>query len=247
MNGRDDAVAAGSGDAAVRFACIRSLVYQQSTRPGIEGGGGSGHMARAAEGSGSTRGDEARPRIGLFCSAAETLPPAYRAAAAEFGRLCAGNGFHLVYGGSGRGLMGLAAHAALGAGGGVTGVMPRHLAARERAETRLGDLRMVDGLAERKQLMAELSDVFFVLPGGVGTLDEAFEMVTWYDIGLHRKPTVFVDVEGFWTPLLAVFDHLDRQGMLRPHLRGGYHRIATVGEMPAAARALCGAGAPAVA
>jgi hypothetical protein len=134
--------------------------------------------------------------------------------------------------------MGLAAHAALAGGGAVTGVMPRHLAARERAETRLGDLRMVDGLAERKQVMADLSDVFFVLPGGVGTLDEAFEMVTWYDIGLHRKPTVFIDVEGFWTPLLAVFDHLDRQGMLRAHLRGGYHRIASVWDMPETARAL---------
>jgi len=203
-------------------------------------------MARATANSGSTGRDGGRPRVGLFCSAAEDLPVAYRMAAAEFGRLCAAHGFHLVYGGSGRGLMGLAAHAALAGGGGVTGVMPRHLAARERVETRLGDLRMVDGLAERKQAMAELSDVFFVLPGGVGTLDEAFEMVTWYDIGLHRKPTVFVDVEGFWAPLLAVFDHLDRQGMLRAHLRGGYHRIASVGEMPAAALALGGA-APAVA
>jgi uncharacterized protein (TIGR00730 family) len=195
-------------------------------------------MARAAAHAEPAASDGARPSVGLFCSAADGLPVPYRDAAAEFGRLCALHGFRLVYGGSGRGLMGLAAHAALAGGGAVTGVMPRHLAARERAETRLGDLRMVDGLAERKQVMADLSDVFFVLPGGVGTLDEAFEMVTWYDIGLHRKPTVFIDVEGFWTPLLAVFDHLDRQGMLRAHLRGGYQRIASVGDMPQTARVL---------
>jgi uncharacterized protein (TIGR00730 family) len=173
--------------------------------------------------------------VGLFCSASDGLPAAYEAAARDFGRLCAAHGFRLVYGGSGRGLMGLAAGAALAGGGQVTGVMPRHLAGRERAETRLADLRMVDSLAERKQVMADLSDVFFVLPGGVGTLDEAFEMVTWYDIGLHRKTTVFVDIDAFWSPVLSVFDHLDRQKMLRAHVRGGYDRIATVDEMPAAA------------
>lgn len=186
--------------------------------------------------------------IGLFCSASDGLPAPYRAAAAEFGRLCAVHGFRLVYGGSGRGLMGIAAHAALDAGGAVTGVMPRHLVERERAETRLDDLRIVDSLAERKQVMADLSDVFFVLPGGVGTLDEAFEMITWNDIGLHRKATVFLDIEGFWTPVLAVFDHLDRQGMLRAHARGAYDRIRSVAEMPAAAsRHLAAAARPRVA
>ena len=173
--------------------------------------------------------------VGLFCSASDGLPQPFRDAAAEFGRLCAARGFRLVYGGSGRGLMGIAAHAALDGGGDVVGVMPRHLVERERAETRLADLRIVDGLAERKQAMADLSDVFFVLPGGVGTLDEAFEMITWHDIGLHRKATVFLDIEGFWTPVLAVFDHLDRQRMLRASARHAYDRISTVAEMPAAA------------
>ena len=165
--------------------------------------------------------------IGLFCSASDGLPQPFRDAAAEFGRLCAARGFRLVYGGS--------AHAALDGGGDVVGVMPRHLVERERAETRLADLRIVDGLAERKQAMAGLADVFFVLPGGVGTLDEAFEMITWHDIGLHRKATVFLDIEGFWTPVLAVFDHLERQRMLRATARGAYDRISTVAEMPAAA------------
>ena len=181
--------------------------------------------------------------IGLFCSAADDLSPAYRRAAEAFGGLCAAHGFRLVYGGSGRGLMGLAAHAALAGGGQVTGVMPRHLAARERAESRLGDLRMVDSLAERKQAMADLSDIFFVLPGGVGTLDEAVEMLTWYDVGLHRKATVFVDIDGFWSPMLALLEHFDRQRMLRAHLRGAYGRIASVEEMPAAAIARSGAAA----
>ncbi len=173
--------------------------------------------------------------IGLFCSAADDLPVTYQVAAREFGRLCAVHNLRLVYGGSGRGLMGLAAEAAMQGGGQVIGVMPRHLFGRERAETRLADLRLVADLSERKQMMADLSDVFFVLPGGVGTLDEALEMITWYDIGLHRKTTVFVDIDGFWGPLLAVFDHFDRQKMLRAHVRGGFDRIENVAEMPAAA------------
>ncbi len=177
----------------------------------------------------------AAPTIGLFCSAADDLPEAYQVAAREFGRLCAEHRFRLVYGGSGRGLMGLAAHAAMQRGGQVTGVMPRHLFGRERAETRLADLRLVADLSERKQVMADLSDVFFVLPGGMGTLDEALEMITWYDVGLHRKATVFIDIDGFWGPLLAVFDHLDRQKMLRAHVRGGFDRIDSVADMPAAA------------
>lgn len=177
----------------------------------------------------------AAPTIGLFCSAADDLPASFQEAARRFGRLCAEHRFRLVYGGSGRGLMGLAAQAALEGGGQVIGVMPRHLIGRERAETRLADLRLVASLSERKQVMADLSDVFFVLPGGVGTLDEALEMITWYDIGLHRKATVFVNVDGFWSPFLAVFDHLDRQRMLRQHVRGGYGQIASIDEMPATA------------
>ncbi len=177
----------------------------------------------------------AAPTICLFCSAADDLRTSYQEAAREFGRLCAVHELRLVYGGSGRGLMGLAAEAAMQRGGQVIGVMPRHLFGRERAETRLADLRLVADLSERKQVMADLSDVFFVLPGGVGTLDEALEMITWYDIGLHRKTTVFIDVDGFWRPFLAVLEHFDRQKMLRAHVRGGFDRIAGVAEMPAAA------------
>ena len=191
-------------------------------------------MASVVASGDTKRPDGATPSVGLFCSASDDMPETYRDAAREFGTLCAAHGLKLVYGGSGRGLMGLAAHAALAGGGHVTGVMPRHLAGRERAETRLADLRMVDSLAERKQTMADLSDIFFVLPGGVGTLDEAFEMVTWYDLGLHRKPTIFVDIDGFWGPVLDMFDHLDRRRMLRAHVRDGYGRIGTVAEMPGA-------------
>lgn len=177
----------------------------------------------------------ATPTIGLFCSAADDLPISYQQAAQRFGRLCAEHRFRLVYGGSGRGLMGLAAQAAMALGGEVIGVMPRHLMGRERADTRLTDLRLVTSLSERKQVMADLSDVFFVLPGGVGTLDEALEMITWYDIGLHRKATVFVNIDEFWSPFLAVLDHLDRQKMLRQTVRTGYGVIARVEDMPVTA------------
>src|SRR5437762_811514 len=123
-------------------------------------------------------------------AALEDLPAAARSLAAEFGAACAGRGLRLVYGGSGRGLMGIAARAAAAAGGEVLGIMPRHLIRPERAAADLGTLRIVESLAERKQLMTESADLFVALPGGIGTLDELLEMLTMNDLGLQDKPVI---------------------------------------------------------
>lgn len=166
--------------------------------------------------------------VGLFCGANDGVPDAFRAAAAAFGRGVAARGLTLVYGGSSRGLMGEAARAARAASGRVIGVMPRHLAGRERVAADLDELHLVDTLAERKQRMADLADLFVVLPGGVGTLDEALEMITWYDVGLARKPTLFVDVEGFWQPFATMMAAFGAAGVLRPHLAGAWAVVPDV-------------------
>lgn len=160
--------------------------------------------------------------VGLFCGANDALPAAFRRAAAAFGSGLAARGITLVYGGSSRGLMGEAARAARAAGGRVVGVMPRQLVARERAAADLDQLLLVDSLADRKQRIADLADLFVALPGGVGTLDEALEMITWYDAGLARKPTLFVDVEGFWQPFAAMMAAFAAAGVLRPQIAGAW-------------------------
>ncbi len=126
-----------------------------------------------------------RRSVCLFCSAVEDLPESARELAADFGAACAARGLRLVYGGSGRGLMGIAARAAAAAGGEVLGIMPRHLIRPERAADNIGTLLIVDSLAERKQRMTEAADLFVALPGGIGTLNELIEMLTLNDLRLH--------------------------------------------------------------
>jgi uncharacterized protein (TIGR00730 family) len=152
----------------------------------------------------------------LFCSSGDALPDTARAIAAEFGAACAAHHFRLVYGGSGRGLMGIAARAAVAAGGEVLGIMPRHLLRPEAAAPGLGRLEVVDTLAERKQRMADASGVFVALPGGIGTLDELLEMLTLNDLGLQDKPVILCSSDGFWRPFTALMDGLAAYGTLRP-------------------------------
>jgi hypothetical protein len=164
----------------------------------------------------------------VFASANDTLPHQLRDAAEQAGAGIARLGHTLVYGGSSRGLMGAAARGALGAGGRVVGVMPRHLVGREKAAAEIAELHLVDTLAERKQRMADLSDLFLVLPGGVGTLDEALEMITWYDVGLSRKPSFFVDVDGFWRDFAQMMAGFGSRGVLRPDLAGAWRVLPDV-------------------
>jgi len=158
-------------------------------------------------------------RICVFCGAQPGVRPEYRRAAAAFGTLLARSGVGLVYGGASVGLMGAVADAALASGGEVIGVIPRALVSKEVAHHGLADLRVVGSMHERKALMAELSDGFVALPGGVGTLEELFEVWTWVHLGLHAKPCALLDVEGFYSALHAFIDHTEAEGFLRPGVR----------------------------
>jgi uncharacterized protein (TIGR00730 family) len=166
----------------------------------------------------------------LFCSAKEDLPAAARQLAAEFGAACAHRGLRLVYGGSGRGLMGIAARAAVAAGGEVLGIMPRHLMRPEHAAADLGTLLVVDTLAERKQKMAEASDIFVAIPGGIGTLNELIEMLTLNDLGLQAKPVILCSTDGFWEPLTALIERFRSYGVLRPSIAQYLRHARSVAE-----------------
>jgi uncharacterized protein (TIGR00730 family) len=158
-------------------------------------------------------------RLCVFCGAQPGARPAYREAAAAFGRLLAESGIGVVYGGASIGLMAAVADAALEAGGEVIGVIPQALVDREVAHDGLSDLRIVHSMHERKALMAELSDGFVALPGGVGTLEELFEVWTWSHLGLHSKPCALLDVQGFYSGLHTFVDHMETEGFLRPGVR----------------------------
>ncbi|HWC85239.1 MAG TPA: TIGR00730 family Rossman fold protein [Solirubrobacteraceae bacterium] len=147
-------------------------------------------------------------RILIFCGSSPGLRPEYAEAAVALGRLLAERGAGVVYGGASVGLMGAVADGALAAGGEVIGVIPTRLVESEIAHAGLTDLRVVETMHERKALMAELSDAVIALPGGTGTLDELFEMITWAQLGLHRKPIGLLDVLGYWERLLAFLDHM---------------------------------------
>ena len=147
----------------------------------------------------------------------------YRTSAAELGALLAERQIGLVYGGAAVGLMGAVADSVLAAGGDVIGVIPRALAEREVAHTGLPDLRIVDSMHERKALMAELSDAFIALPGGIGTLEELFEVWTWTQLGAHAKPCGLLNTLHFYDGLLAFLDHVVDEAFLKPVHRQMLH------------------------
>jgi len=144
----------------------------------------------------------------VYCGSAIGTDQRYRAAAADLGRNLAAAGIAMVFGGGHIGLMGVAADAALAGGGRVIGVIPAALRDRELAHGRVGELVVVDTMHDRKRVMAERSDAFAVLPGGIGTLDEFFEILTWRQLALHDKPIFLVDVAGYWQPLRTLLDHI---------------------------------------
>ncbi len=152
----------------------------------------------------------------MFCGGSGAAKPAYKEAAAELGRTLAARRIGLVFGGGRIGLMGVLADAALAAGGEVTGVIPDHLVRREVAHRGLTDLRVVRSMHERKAEMARLADAFVALPGGFGTMDELFEMLTWSQVGLHEKATALVNVDGYWDHLAAWVGRAVADGLLRP-------------------------------
>lgn len=157
--------------------------------------------------------------ICVFCGSSGKVDDAYRQAASQLGTLVGAKGFDLVYGGGHVGLMGLVADAALASGSSVLGVIPKFLQDYEIGHDGLDELIVTDNMHDRKRLMYERSDAFVILPGGLGTLDETFEVLTWTQLGLSAKPVVLANINGFWNPLLALVDHLVSSGFAREENR----------------------------
>lgn len=158
-------------------------------------------------------------RICVFCGSSAGNQPLYLDAAQQLGTTLAKAGITLVYGGAQVGLMGAVADAALAAGGQVIGVIPGHLVERELAHTGLTELREVGSMHERKAMMADLSDGFIALPGGVGTFEELFEVWTWAQLGHHQKPCALFNAGGYYDKLIAFLDHAMNEGFMKQAYR----------------------------
>ena len=169
-------------------------------------------------------------RICVFCASTPGLRPSYAEGARALARALVDGGHSLVYGGGNVGLMGVIADAVMAQGGEVVGVIPHTLMAREIGHTGVTRLHVVDSMHERKALMADLSDAFVALPGGVGTFEELFEAITWTQLGLHRKPCGLLNVDGFYDGLLQFLDHAWAEGFIKPETRA----IVSAGTDPAA-------------
>ncbi|HYG90539.1 MAG TPA: TIGR00730 family Rossman fold protein [Azospirillum sp.] len=156
----------------------------------------------------------------VYCGASSRVSDVYKKAAHELGAGLAEREIQVVYGGGRVGLMGIVADAAIGGGGSVVGIIPQHIQALEVEHTGLSELHVVDSMHTRKRMMVDRSDAFVVLPGGLGTMDETFEVLTWKQLRLHDKPIVIVDVDGYWTPLVGMIEHMITRGFCQPAHRG---------------------------
>jgi uncharacterized protein (TIGR00730 family) len=154
----------------------------------------------------------------VYCGSGPGTNPRFIDAAIALGKTLAENGIRLVYGGGSIGLMGALATSVLDHGGAVTGIIPDFLTARENALTRVQEMIVTPDMHERKRLMFERSDAFVALPGGIGTLEELVEQLTWQQLGRHTKPVLLANIEGFWEPLLALFTHMRATQFIRPTL-----------------------------
>lgn len=155
--------------------------------------------------------------ICVYCGSSTGRGETYVEAGRTLGRSIAGAGLRLVYGGGTRGIMGAVAHGTIEAGGKVTGIIPRFLINKEATQTALGnldDLIVTEDMHTRKHTMFEKSDAFVALPGGIGTLEEVVEIMTWAQLGRHRKPIAFVNIGGFWNPMLALLEHMRAEGFV---------------------------------
>jgi uncharacterized protein (TIGR00730 family) len=170
----------------------------------------------------------------VFCGSRSGLRPAYAQAAQSLGIAIARNNWRLVYGAGDVGLMGEVARAAIGAGAASLGVIPTHLLAREQGKRDLTTLVITEDMHERKKVMFMNSDAIVVLPGGAGSLDEFFEVLTWAQIGLHGKPIFLLDVDGYWHPLLALIDHIVTEGFAAGSLKGLFSTVPDVAALEVA-------------
>ena len=159
----------------------------------------------------------------VFCGAAAGKDEVFVDAAADLGTRIAKAGMRLVFGGGSKGLMGSVSRAALAAGGHVVGIIPGFLYEQELANEELTELHVVAGMHERKRMMFDMSDAFIALPGGIGTLDETLEMITWRQLGRHRKPVLLVNVQDYWAPFRTVFDSIVSNGFAHSRMDNLFH------------------------
>jgi uncharacterized protein (TIGR00730 family) len=167
----------------------------------------------------------------VYCGSAAGIDSRHVEAARDLGRIMAREAIRLVYGGARIGMMGALADAVLDGGGEVVGIIPAHLDKVEIGHRGASELIVVDSMHQRKNLMFELSDAFAILPGGFGTLDEAFEILTWRKLRLHDKPVILADIAGYWRPFLSLVDHLVGQGFAAPTDRQLYQVAGTIAEL----------------
>ncbi|MFD1333858.1 TIGR00730 family Rossman fold protein [Methylopila musalis] len=167
----------------------------------------------------------------VYCGSSPGADPRHMEDAAALGRALAEAGVGLVYGGGNIGLMGAVARATLAAGGHVTGIIPQFLVDREVMLADVQELVVTEDMHERKRIMFERSDAFVALPGGVGTLEELVEQMTWAQLGRHDKPILIADFGGFWSPLIALLHHMSAQGFIRPGMAVPYVVATTVDQV----------------
>lgn len=172
----------------------------------------------------------------VYCGSGHGNSAAYTAAARELGQALAETGLGLVYGGGSLGLMGEVARATLEAGGHVTGIIPSFLTEREHMLKEVNDLIVTRDMHERKQLMFDRASAFVALPGGIGTLEELVEQLTWSQLGRHTKPIIVADIEGFWTPFLSLLEHMREATFIRPGLDVGFKVVKRADEIVPAVR-----------
>lgn len=170
----------------------------------------------------------------VYCGSSSNVDQAYKDAAVALGGLIAKEGWGVVYGGGRVGLMGLVADSALENGSDVVGIIPSHIQEREVEHTDLTELHVVDTMHVRKQMMVDKSQAFVILPGGLGTLDEFFELLTWKQLGLHDKPIVVVDLNGYWRTLIKAVENIADAGFMRKEDLGLFLTVEKVEDVPAA-------------
>ena len=158
-------------------------------------------------------------KVAIYCGSQQGARPIYMEMAAKLGKVLAQNDFHIVYGGSKIGLMGAMANEAIAGSAYVIGVMPEHLSKHEIAHTNLSEIHVVESMHARKKMMADLADAFVAMPGGCGTLDEYFEIFTWSQIGLHDKPVILFNIDGYYDALLQHFERMLADGFVRTEQR----------------------------
>lgn len=169
--------------------------------------------------------------ICLFCGSRTGRNPAYARLAEALGAMLAARGVTLIFGGGSVGLMGVAARAVRAAGGEAVGIVPRALTRIEPAQAGLSELVLVDTLHERKALMHARSEAVLALPGGIGTMDELFEMMTWRELGIHAKPIWLLGADDYWAPFLALLAHIAREGLAPPDLMDLCEPLASLDEL----------------